>query len=53
LSPPAGKLGVVVDLTTHPPSTLLLHINLEAIHHGAETAASDLYVHQQNVNQED
>ena len=44
---------VVVDLTTHPPSTLLLHINLEAIHHGAQTARlRDLYVHQQNVDQE-
>jgi hypothetical protein len=43
----------MVDLTTHPLSTLLLHINLEAIHHGAETARlRDLYVHQQNVDQE-
>jgi hypothetical protein len=43
----------MVDLTAHPLSTLLLHINRDAVHHGAETAASDLYVHQQNVNQED
>ncbi len=44
----------MVDLTTHPLSTLLLHINLEAIHRGAETARlRDLYVHRQNVNQED
>jgi hypothetical protein len=43
----------MVDLTGHPLSTLPLHINREAVHHCAETAClRDLYVHQQNVDQE-
>ncbi|CQD06294.1 hypothetical protein BN1232_01085 [Mycobacterium lentiflavum] len=35
-------------------SELVLHINREAIHHGAEIAClRDLYAHRQTVNQED
>lgn len=38
----------------YPLMALVLHINREAIHHGAEIAClRDLYTHSQNVNRED
>jgi hypothetical protein len=38
----------------HPMSVLVLHINREVIHHGAEMALlRDLYVHSTNTNNEE
>lgn len=38
----------------YPLGELVLHINREAIHHGAEIAClRDLYAHRQSINQEE